>query len=311
MEGLDGLRGIAAIVIALFHFGPTRPFFAAGDLAVDLFFAISGYVMARTYEQRLRSRDLGALRFVALRIARLWPIFAVGTLLGGLYFLVAGAALAPLVVSTAFVLAFLPSPLPIGRHLFNPNGPGWSILFELVANAIHAVWLCRAHDRFLFCIWVVCVSLAFAGIARFGFIPSGGHWELMPWVVPRVLAGYIAGILVYRHSIRISIRPWIALTSVPLLLAGGGLVPGFAYGFILLCPLLVAAMARPVESPILRRFGTLSYPLYAIHVPMMNMFGFVGLMFAPFAAYGLGVADGLRRHRRKGRQGRQGVTNQP
>ncbi|RWD64150.1 MAG: acyltransferase, partial [Mesorhizobium sp.] len=69
LYGLDALRGVAAVAVALQHLmriyhlpeAPLNPF-----LAVDLFFILSGFVMARTYEDRLR-RGLSAVGFIGLR----------------------------------------------------------------------------------------------------------------------------------------------------------------------------------------------------------------------------------------------------
>lgn len=81
---LDGLRGVAALSVVVMHrhvwFG-LEGWLAHGYLAVDFFFMLSGYVMARTYEQRL-SEGYGAWRFMAARYRRLWPVMALGTLFG-------------------------------------------------------------------------------------------------------------------------------------------------------------------------------------------------------------------------------------
>ena len=77
-SGLDGLRGMAALFVAMRHIS----FFHnlgvhGGYLAVDLFFVLSGFVIANAYEARLAS-GLSAKRFLALRYVRLWPVYAAG-----------------------------------------------------------------------------------------------------------------------------------------------------------------------------------------------------------------------------------------
>ncbi|WP_176055678.1 acyltransferase family protein, partial [Paraburkholderia caribensis] len=80
---LDAIRGLAAILIVfrhaplLFH----SPSFPQSYLAVDLFFAISGFVVANAYEARLRSGALGFLAFAKLRLIRLYPLFLLGIVL--------------------------------------------------------------------------------------------------------------------------------------------------------------------------------------------------------------------------------------
>ena len=84
LSGLDALRGVAAIMVVLLHvnhLAGDAGWFTAGYLAVDLFFMLSGYVLARTFDRRLES-DLSAMDFLVIRLRRLWPVMAVGALLG-------------------------------------------------------------------------------------------------------------------------------------------------------------------------------------------------------------------------------------
>ncbi|MCB2057920.1 MAG: acyltransferase [Novosphingobium sp.] len=80
LSQLDGLRGIAALAIMLFHlaavFHTSGPF-VRGYLFVDLFFLLSGFVLAVSTERKLAS-GIGALEFAASRFVRLWPLVAVG-----------------------------------------------------------------------------------------------------------------------------------------------------------------------------------------------------------------------------------------
>ena len=79
---LDGLRGVAALFVAMRH---TNLFHRAGIhggyLAVDLFFVLSGFVIAHAYERRLAS-GLSVGRFMAARYLRLWPVYVLGAALG-------------------------------------------------------------------------------------------------------------------------------------------------------------------------------------------------------------------------------------
>src|ERR1700676_1256947 len=87
VPSLDGLRGIAAIAVMLFHFNifflpqARLPFVGRAYLAVDLFFMLSGFVMAHVYGRLLASSwRVHALLFARARFARLYPLFAVTTL---------------------------------------------------------------------------------------------------------------------------------------------------------------------------------------------------------------------------------------
>jgi peptidoglycan/LPS O-acetylase OafA/YrhL len=83
---LDGLRGIAAILVALFHFRSSYMSYngyPAGDgyLAVDLFFMLSGFVLSHAYAARFE-RGTSALEFMKIRLIRLYPLYFVGLAFG-------------------------------------------------------------------------------------------------------------------------------------------------------------------------------------------------------------------------------------
>jgi peptidoglycan/LPS O-acetylase OafA/YrhL len=77
---LDGLRGVAALAVvvthALYFFPPTPMAY----LAVDFFFMLSGFVLAHAYGERLR-QGMTAGRFMAIRLIRLYPLYALGSAL--------------------------------------------------------------------------------------------------------------------------------------------------------------------------------------------------------------------------------------
>ena len=79
---LDGLRGIAALVVVLLHIPQfiKDDTFPEGYLAVDLFFVISGVVIRQAYEHRLES-ELSVWRFAWLRIVRLYPLYMLGAMI--------------------------------------------------------------------------------------------------------------------------------------------------------------------------------------------------------------------------------------
>ena len=80
---LDGLRGISAVFVVLFHYSVyLRPISVPNAyLAVDLFFIMSGFVIGLAYENRLRN-SLSVPGFIKLRLVRLYPLYILGTLIG-------------------------------------------------------------------------------------------------------------------------------------------------------------------------------------------------------------------------------------
>src|SRR6478609_5352395 len=88
---LDGLRGVAALGVVVFHFmewifpDPSKNFIGHGFLAVDFFFCLSGFVIGYAYDDRIQEMGRGA--FFKARLIRLHPLVVLGSVLGLLGFL--------------------------------------------------------------------------------------------------------------------------------------------------------------------------------------------------------------------------------
>ena len=152
LHALDGLRGVAAMGVMAMHAQLSVMPVALGYLAVDLFFLLSGYVIARSYEPRLRSGAMGVTAYAAVRLERLYPMLALGGLVGlGLY----AAGLSPFRASgggellVAMVGQFLLIPFLTPGFSFVFNGAQWSIVLELLANLAHATALPALGNRLL------------------------------------------------------------------------------------------------------------------------------------------------------------------
>ena len=124
LHGLDTMRGIAALCVFAFHlhgiYPETPSIWGKGYLAVDFFMMLSGYVMARTYEERMRG-GLGAGNFVLIRYRRLWLTMAVGSLIGVGYLWRATGDPAWFALGFALNMALLPS--PVISSILPPPGP--------------------------------------------------------------------------------------------------------------------------------------------------------------------------------------------
>lgn len=88
---LDGLRGVAAVIVVLFHIleahalgNRTEQIINHGYLAVDFFFLLSGFVISYAYDDRWGKMTLKD--FFLRRIIRLHPMIIVGSLTGALMF---------------------------------------------------------------------------------------------------------------------------------------------------------------------------------------------------------------------------------
>lgn len=283
---LDGMRGIAAVIVMLGHgvvlLQPMR--LPHVWLAVDLFFVLSGFVLARVYEERLAG-GMTVRAFMAQRYLRLYPLFAAGMLLG-----IASATIALLLhrgtlpagaIAVAGVtgLLMLPSPTWAATADVMPlDMPGWSLFFELAVNLVWAAgW--RRWGRLL--PWLLCPASA-AGLLWIymqggGF--GGSDWQTFLAGFPRVGFSFFAGVLIGRHLPRWRLRSdwaWVlALLLVPLfwLRAGDQVLADLLFA-LFASPALVAAGAliEPRRGArAMELLGAASYPIYVLHVPLLSL----------------------------------------
>ena len=314
---LDGLRGLAAIIVLLHHaaiqvggFG----LFGSGYLAVDFFFMLSGYVVARAYERRLAG-ELGVAGFLKLRLKRLYPVMAVGILAGAAVAMAGGAH--GMAVAWHLTAQFLFVPIIAGSAgLFILNGVQWSLFFELFANIVHAAWLRRLSGRSMFAGVIVSLVLLAWTASRFHWFGLGDRGNNFLGGFPRVMFSYCVGVAMVRLSPvldrwRPKISGALLLVALPVVLMLADLaktsVPAWQVD------LAVVALALPVIlhlgigsklEPGLERLsttlGSMSYPLYAIHLPALGLVilaanGFGVGAFAMACALALGCAHLLAR----------------
>jgi peptidoglycan/LPS O-acetylase OafA/YrhL len=142
---LDGMRGLAALVVLLFHIAQQHrvTVLPRADLAVDFFYILSGFVVAYAYDERLRSR-MTFRGFMAVRLIRLYPLLFAGVGAGiGLAVLssvVDGTpTLADIALAGALGLVLLPSYVfPQWTTAYPFNMAAWSLFFEFFVNALYA-----------------------------------------------------------------------------------------------------------------------------------------------------------------------------
>ncbi len=277
LYGLDALRGLAAIVVVLFHLGLP---IAGAHLAVDFFFMLSGFVMARTYEERLRTGSLSPGKFLAARYRRLWGWMALGTSLGLMAMAIGGDLSGDLLLAWALMVAMVPA-VNLAATPYLLNQPLWSIVYELLANAVHALGLARLGKRALALLALGCALGLAHAIANYGF-PRGGfadyHW-LVLW---RVGLGYVLGVLIWRlwgDMPPLKVPPATALALLPgyvlavwLLEVWQAPQPFAPLLFIVvLAPLMMfggmGARLTGTGRELAAGLGALSFPLYALHYP--------------------------------------------
>ena len=307
---LDGLRGVAALIVVAFHLFEAhgggdahRQIINHGYLAVDFFFLLSGFVIAYAYDDRWG--QMSVADFLKRRLIRLQPMLILGSLLGAALFVLQDYSIFPKLQSATawqviavLILSALMIPQPKSMdvrgwgEIYSLNGPAWSLFYEYVANLFYALGLRKLSNRALG------VVVALAGLALIHLAVFGGRGDLIGgWALDaegvrigltRVLFPFCAGVLLFRLGRRIRINHAFAVAS--LLLVVGLSLPRFggtehlwlnglyeALCVILLFPLIVAIGAGDkqvdgVSVRVARFFGDLSYPIYITHYPLIYIY---------------------------------------
>ncbi|HVY90062.1 MAG TPA: acyltransferase [Hyphomonadaceae bacterium] len=291
---LDGLRGVGALIVVYGHtsgfFWPTLGMPSAA-MVVDLFFLLSGFVIAYSYEPKLLSGAMGVRGFMLQRVIRLYPLYFLGIFLGYVVHMLM-AAIDPdgfraIAFSQDFAVNLLGLPFSAahGLPLFELNGPAWTLFFEISVNLLYALafrWL--RDTRVLAAVVVLFFVALAASVISYGRIDIGNYWGTW-WVgYERAGFGFFAGVLAYRlvGSPRTAKRPYSPLWVVVVFLvplvgfipASRELRPFVDLGLVLLAgvPLLWLGATVAPPSRVLRLCllgGRLSYGIYILHYPFV------------------------------------------
>jgi len=292
---LDGLRGIAAMFIVQRHIEPLLgKALPSSYLGVDLFFALSGFVLAHAYGSALRDGRMSVAQFMIARFLRLYPLYGVALLLMIAYCVwmylagrpvMADEYVVPGELAGAIVtgLFFLPTPFTISFNaaLFLVH-PAWSLFNELVANIVYAARGVRASVRQVGIVIAVSAVLLVVAAFQFDRLHAGFRWNEMYAGFARVFFSFSVGMLIYRFRPETpQSRPLLAiacLLAVAIILAFP--TPrDLRAPFDLLVVFLVWPSLLYVASGIVpdRRTGTLatfvgtaSYGVYVLHTPLAD-----------------------------------------
>jgi peptidoglycan/LPS O-acetylase OafA/YrhL len=299
---LDALRGVAAICVMLYHFSPflsVHKLLPSAYLAVDLFFVLSGFIIAHAYGARLLDEGMGFGRFVVIRLIRLYPLYILGAALGLFYVLVRNVLMpaeaiepvelvAPFLLTVLFIPQLGPSTALPGLYPFDLAA--WSLFFELAINVIYAA-ICTAltpyRQRWLIVLGAIGVI---AAAIAYGSLDAGMTQETLAGGAARVVLSFFVGIYLYDfYRRREPSAPRAPSRRRPrfmfeLLLIG--LIVSFMIHptaalrplYDVLCvffffPLLIWFGARLPSPRLLRPLyaeaGRLSYGIYILHTPLL------------------------------------------
>lgn len=289
---LDAMRGLAAFAVVVYHL--QRPYAPSAYVAVDFFFVLSGFVIARAYGEKLAS-GMTVLAFMKARYLRLYPLFLIGSFYGLVQLLShwqsSGASRTDLLASLISTAFMLPSPSFMTRSaadlwpLYPLNGPAWSLFWELLANLIFAFVLFRLRTRSLAAIAAASLIMLLCSVFMHKSLDLGWEWRSVDGGLARVFFSFTIGMIIYRlrsfHGIGRTVNSYFAI--LPIVAVFGLLfLPTdslkFALPFcILISPIIVFA-GTMLEVPL--RFqrlciflGYLSYPIYMCHRGFTEIYG--------------------------------------
>ena len=301
-EILDSMRGLAAVCVVLFHFSARAdlPFlFPRGYLAVDFFFGLSGFVLTQAYAERLKA-TLDIATFIRQRLIRLLPILAPGVVIAVLLefwrpnITSSGRHLLETALAACLGIFAIPWPFPtsLEQAIFPLNGVVWSLFFEILVSILFAFAVKSRALRG----WALATS-AVGGVGIVTYVSTMDSLSTMgpllttwPAGFPRVFFSFFVGVLLSQaHSRASGIRvppgmiyvyfaAFAVIFSIPRMTATPDTLIDLAC-VMLVFPVLILSMAN-CRTP--ARFskassvaGQLSYPLYAVHYPIVRGVGYV------------------------------------
>lgn len=296
-EGLAFAAG-ADLIVGLNH----------GYLAVDFFFLLSGFVIGYAYDDRLKG-SMTTGNFIRRRLIRLHPMIVMGALVGVVAFLVQGSvhwdgshvALGWVFLALFCSMLFIPA-LPGTRldvrgngEMFPLNGPSWSLFFEYIGNLCYVLFIHKLSTRALgwlaFVLGLCLAAFSLFDLSGYGMLGVGWTLEgnnfvggllrmLFPYTLGMWLArGYKPGRSV-RGAFWLCSLIMLCLFTVPYIAGKSPICWNAVFEMACLmvifpCILLVGASSQPRHKLSLKAckwVGDLSYPLYAIHYPVMYVF---------------------------------------
>ena len=243
-ELLDGLRGVAALLVVWYHVFEGYAFAGGtliesinhGYLAVDFFFILSGFVIGYAYDDRW-GKSLTVKNFFKRRLIRLHPMVVMGAVLGVITFCIQcsdqcdGTHVATWMVCCAllFAMFFIPAYPGAGYEvrgngeMFPLNGPSWSLFFEYIGNILYALFIRRLSTKAL-TVFVVLLGICLACFAIFdvsgyGMIEVGWTLDSVNFVggLLRMLFPFSLGLLLSRNFKPVKVRGAFWICSFVLL----------------------------------------------------------------------------------------------
>jgi len=294
---LQALRGIAALLVVMHHslahfkaMGLANPVFEFvalhGNIGVDIFFVISGYVMARTTENAGHGPGVSRY-FISKRFGRIylgyWPVFLLALVM---YLFHSPEYLADKQVLQSFTL------LKFGNYAGLVITPAWSLTFELYFYLMIGLMLTSKRIRPVPVFLIVALLIVLKSV----FTRPGDNYLLDFFFSPYIYE-FIAGYFIWHYWRYLSAQKW---TWAALALGAIGLAFGvqlgddhgywrfaaiatFSASLVWLMLLLESHDLFTIRG-VVKKVGDSSYTLYLTHTVLLGLF------------YSLGIRDYLVAH---------------
>lgn len=208
-EILDGLRGVAALMVLWYHFfegfakSPITQIVNHGYLSVDFFFILSGFVIGYAYDARWKS-GLTTREFMKRRFFRLHPMVLAGILIGIIAFFIQGSVkwdgtkvgASSVLVNSVMNLFMIPAwpgsvfEIRGNGEMFPINGPNWSLFFEYIGSLLYALFVRRLSTKLL----AILTAALGAGLAFFAITNMSGYGHIgVGWTLAEnnLLGGFL------------------------------------------------------------------------------------------------------------------------
>lgn len=243
---LDGLRGVAALLVLWYHvfegyqFAGNQPIIKSinhGYLAVDFFFILSGFVISYAYDDRI-FKTMTLKNFFKRRLIRLHPMVILGAVIGAVTFIIQGSVrwdgthVATSAVMIALLCAMFFIPTVPGAYnevrgngeMFPLNGPSWSLFFEYIGNILYALFICRISTKALriltICLGLMLCAFTLSDFSGYGCLSVGWTLDGANFIggLLRMLFPFSLGMLIHRNFKPMKIGGAFWICSIVLLL---------------------------------------------------------------------------------------------
>jgi peptidoglycan/LPS O-acetylase OafA/YrhL len=313
VHALTGVRIVAAMWVVLFHVRGNiasefpwlgeviGPVLAHGELGVDLFFALSGYVLALNYGERMGLRlDRNAtVKFWWARLARVWPAYVFMLVFAAVWhgLLLARQSDDPVDVRDYSVGSFLRQLTLVvqwtepGFDRLTWNGAAWSVSAEAFAYLLFPVMVLlifRLNRSLSTRSLVVMAGVLLFPVVFFSYVL--GLYGAWMWLL-RILCAFMAGALMYYIVQRVPDTARNRLMASHIIVLATAAIIAACYWMDLtdrpryiglLIPVLVVIVgalgmadrhvAKVLGSKALVVGGMASYSIYLVHMPLIEIF---------------------------------------